>query len=93
MKAFSLLAAAMLAAGCASQDVQVAQVPVSCKVAPITTASATDTSTKKSVSAIRQREAEMDLANTQYRMQQLNRNGIFNNNVEDAIRGCDTAMK
>jgi uncharacterized lipoprotein YajG len=93
MKAFSLLAATLLAAGCATQDVQVAQAPTTCKVAPITTASATDSSAKKSVSPIRQREAEMDLASSQYRMQQLNRNGIFNNNVEDALRNCDTAVK
>ena len=93
MKAFSLLAAALFAAGCASQDVQVSQAPVTCKVAPITTASATDSSAKKPVSALRQREAEMDLASSQYRMQQLNRNGIFNNNVEDALRNCDTAVR
>jgi PBP1b-binding outer membrane lipoprotein LpoB len=93
MKILSLLATALLAAGCASQDVQVAQAPVTCKVAPITTASATDSSAKKPVSSIRQREAEMDLASSQYRMQQLNRNGNFNNNVEDALRNCDTALK
>jgi len=92
--AFALAAALALAAGCATQDVQVAQAPVatSCKVAPITPASATEASTKKPVSEIRQREAQMDLALTQYRFRNLQRQGLFMNNVEDAIGDCDATL-
>jgi|CXWL01.1.fsa_nt_gi ABC-type glycerol-3-phosphate transport system substrate-binding protein len=90
MKAlFALSAAALLAAGCATTDsVQVAQAP-DCKVVPITTYSATGKA--KPVERIRQREAEMDLARTDYRFQQLARNGVFNNNVEEALRDCGQA--
>lgn len=91
--AFALAATLTLAAGCATQDVQVAQAPAAtCKVAPITTASATEASVKKPVSEIRQREAQMDLALTQYRFRNLERQGLFMNNVEDAIGDCDKAI-
>jgi hypothetical protein len=93
--AFALAAALSLAAGCATQDVQVAQAPApapTCKVAPITTASATEASTKKPVSEIRQREAQMDLALTQYRFRNLQRQGLFMNNVEGAIGDCDATL-
>jgi hypothetical protein len=91
--AFALAATLALAAGCATQDVQVAQASApTCKVAPVTTASATEASTKKPVSEIRQREAQMDLALTQYRFQNLQRQGLFMNNVEEAIGNCDASL-
>lgn len=90
--AFALAATLALAAGCATQDVQVAQATPTCKVAPVTTASATEASVKRPVSEIRQREAQMDLASTQYRFRNLQRQGLFMNNVEDAIGDCDAAL-
>jgi len=87
MKALvTLSAAALLAAGCATtENVQVAQ--RECKVAPITTASVAGK--PKPVDRMRQREAEMDLASTQYRYSQLARHGMFNNTVEEAMRDCN----
>jgi hypothetical protein len=90
MKSLSTLsAAALLAAGCASEPVIVAQ--KDCKVAPLTTASTVYTGKSKPVDSLRQREAQMDLATSQYRMAQLQRHGTFNNNVEEALRDCDMA--
>ena len=85
----ALSAAALLAAGCASEPVVVAQ--KDCKLAPLTTASTVYTGKSKPVDSLRQREAEMDLASTQYRRDNLRRNGLFNNNVEEAMRDCDMA--
>ena len=34
------------------------------------------------------KKAEMQLATSQYRMSQLNSHGMFQNNVEDALRDC-----
>ena len=84
----ALSAAALFAAGCASTDnVRVAQ--KECKVQPQLTANAAKGSNKvKPVDSLRQREAEMDLARTDYRFQQLARNGIFNNTVEESLRDC-----
>jgi len=91
--AFALAAGLCLAAGCATQDVQVAQASApTCKVAPVTTSSATEASVKKPVSEIRQREAQMDLALVQYRFQNLQRQGLFMNNVEEAIGNCDASL-
>jgi hypothetical protein len=89
MKALVILsAAALLAAGCATtENVQLAQ--KECKIQPALTANVGKGSTKtKPVDSLRQREAEMDLARTDYRFQQLARNGTFNNHVEDALRDC-----
>lgn len=87
MKALvTLSAAALLAAGCATtENVQVAK---NCKVQPVQTATYANPSKAKPVDSLRQREAEMDLARTDYRYQQLARNGVFNNNVEEALRDC-----
>jgi hypothetical protein len=86
MKAFSVLgAAALLAAGCASDPaVQVAR--NDCKVAPVTTASAAGKT--RPVSDLERRAAEMDLARSQYRFSNLARNGPDPNLVEDALRDC-----
>jgi len=75
----------ILAAGCASTgETQVAQ--AGCKVYPVTTASAAGR--KPNVSPLEQRHAEMQLANSSYRMQQLRERGPVMNNVEDALRDC-----
>jgi uncharacterized lipoprotein YajG len=85
----AISAAALLAAACATQPEQVAQ--ADCKVAPITTTSVTGRA--KPVSSIEQRDAEMQLASSQYRMRQLREHGIANNNVEDALRDCSLATR
>ena len=86
----TLSAAAVLAAGCATTDnVQVAQAPKECKVQPQLTANLGKGQNKtKPVDSLRQREAEFDLARTDYRFQQLARNGTFNNTVEESLRDC-----
>ena len=85
MKTLPILAAALLAAACAHEPVQVAQ--ADCKVAPITTASAAGR--YREVSPIEKRYAEMQLANSDYRMRQLRERGMAQNNVEDALRECN----
>jgi len=85
-----LLAVSILAvaAGCASTGDTYGS--NECKVAPITTSSASYTGKARSQpSELEQRYAEMQLANTPYRREQLARNGYFNNNVEDALRDCN----
>jgi PBP1b-binding outer membrane lipoprotein LpoB len=78
-------AAAFLLAGCASDpNVQVAK--AECKIAPVTTASAAGKT--RPVSDIERRAAEMDLARSQYRFENLARNGMDPNLVEDALRDC-----
>lgn len=85
MKTPIAIAAMLLAAGCAGQgDTRVAQ--ADCKVYPVTTASATGVR-KPNVSPIEQRYAEMQLANTEYRMRQLRERG-HDGNVEQALRDC-----
>ncbi len=84
---FALSTAALLAAGCAtSGNVQMAQ--KDCKVQPSLTSNIANSGKAKPVDRIRQREAEMDLASTQYRHSQLQRHGVFNNSVEEALRDC-----
>ena len=85
MRIPTAIAATLLAAGCASQgDVQVAQ--AECKVLPITTTSVAGR--KPNVSPLEQRYAEMQLANSEYRMRQLRERGMDMNSVEDALRDC-----
>jgi hypothetical protein len=84
--------AAVALAGCAQmQDGGQQYAKAECKVKPITTTSPTDGKTRQAVSPERERMAQMELAHTQYRAQQLQRQGLANNNVEDALYGCDTA--
>ena len=79
-------AAAMLAAGCATTEpTKVAQ--AECKIMPVTTASIGG-GTPRNVSPLEQRHAEMQLATSQYRMAQLQSQGMAFNNVEDALRDC-----
>ena len=82
MKTLIALSAALALAGCASTGpAQVAQ--KDCKVAPLTTASlAYGNAKSKPVDSLEQRYAEMQLANTPYRRQQLARNGPSPNTIE-----------
>jgi hypothetical protein len=47
--------------------------------------------TTRPIDPLDQRLAEMQLASSDYRFDQLHRRGMFNNNVEDALRDCDRA--
>lgn len=88
MKAlFSISAACLLLAGCAS-DGGARYAAAECKVAPVTTTSSAYTGKSKPVSSLEQRYAEMQLASTQYRRDNLARNGPSPNLVEDALRDC-----
>lgn len=89
MKIPAIAAAAVVAlsAGCATtpEPTQVAR--AECKIVPITTASAAGRA-PRNVSPLEQRHAEMQLATSQYRMAQLQSQGMAFNNVEDALRDC-----
>ncbi len=91
MKTITILSsmAALAIAGCASQGTQVAQ--AECKLAPMTTTSMSygGASKSKPVSSLDQRYAEMALATSDYRFNNLRRNGMSPNNVEDALRDCN----
>jgi outer membrane lipoprotein SlyB len=79
--------AAIALAGCASYgDDQYAK-KADCKVYPITTASATGNRPSR-VDDLAQKDAEMQLATTQFRRQQLQRQGIAGNTIEEALRDC-----
>ena len=84
-----LSALAILAiSGCTADGTKVAQ--AECKIAPITTTSMTYGSNKaKPVDRLDQRYAEMQLASSNYRFNNLRRNGPALNNVEDALRDCN----
>ena len=85
MKTPLAISVLLLVAACASPgDTRVVQ--ADCKVYPVTTASATGVR-KPNVSPIEQRYAEMQLANTDYRRQQLRERG-YDGNVEQALRDC-----
>ena len=82
------LIAVVLALGACStmEESQVAQ--ADCKVAPVTTASATGVRPRKA-DPLDQRYAEMQLATSEYRRDRLSQPlGTFNN-VEDALRDCN----
>ena len=86
MKSLLFVASVALLAGCASYgDNQYAK--ADCKVAPITTQSATGVRPSR-VDSLAQRDAEMQLATTDFRRRELARNGLVNNNVEQALRDC-----
>ena len=86
MRLLLAFAATIALAGCATEgDQRVAQ--AECKVYPVTTMSVTGTR-KPNVSPIEQRHAEMQLANSEYRMRNLRERGYDGNNVEDALRDC-----
>ena len=88
MKSIVIVSAALVVAGCATDDKSyLAQ--KECKVAPVTTTSVTEPRKVAPVSSLRQREAEMDLATSRYRFAQLQRNPVPNNTIEDALYDCE----
>ena len=82
-----LLLATFAVAGCATSGDNVQLAKAECKVAPITTASIAG-ARPRAVDRLDQRWAEMQLASSDYRFQQLRRHGPANNNIEDALRDC-----
>ena len=89
MKALFALAAAALLAGCATTENQ-QLASAECKVVPITTTSYTGVR-KPTPSSLDQKDAQGALANSDYRMRQLQTRGLAMNNVEDALRDCSMA--
>ena len=83
--------AAIALSGCATTETGDQYAKAECKIKPITTTSPTDGKNMQPVSPERQRMAEMELAHTQFRAQQLQRNGMVNNNMDDALYDCARA--
>lgn len=77
----------LAAAGCAT-DGNTQYAKAECKVVPITTASVAGGKTRPA-SSLEQREAEMALGTSEYRMRLLRERGQFGNNVEEALYNCD----
>jgi hypothetical protein len=89
MKTLIAVAALALAvAGCATTEGNPQYAKAECKIAPITTLSAAGGKTRP-VSSLDQRQAEMWLGTSEYRMRLLREQGRFGNNVEDALYNCD----
>ena len=86
MKTLIAIAALALAAGCATEG-NPRYAKADCKVVPITTASVAGGKTRP-VSSLDQRQAEMALGTSEYRMRQLRDQGRFGNNVEEALYDC-----
>lgn len=87
MKSLIAVSVLLLAAGCATQG-NTRMAAADCKVYPVTTASATGVR-KPNVSALEQRHAEMQLANSDFRRRQLSERGL-DSSTEDALRDCAT---
>lgn len=89
MKALLAACAALALAACASQEPQPVQLArADCKVVPMTAETSTG-NPPKHVTELQQRFAEADLASSQLRYQQLRREGMSPNNIEDALRDCN----
>jgi|SRR4051812_39079083 hypothetical protein len=78
------------AAGCAPLDTDTPVAAADCRIAPVTTASATG-GRPRQVDPLDQRYAEMQLATSDYRMKRLQQPLGAMNNVEDALRDCARA--
>jgi hypothetical protein len=84
---FALSAVALMAAACATEPEHYAQ--ADCKVAPITTRSVTGVDGHLGTyNSLDQRYAEMQLGTSEYRRQLYAKQGLSNNNVEDALKNC-----
>lgn len=83
----ALLLTALAGAGCAATGESTQVSSADCKVVPMTTASYGGRA-PRNVSAIEQRYAEMQLANTEYRRRQLQERGLVDNTIEEALRDC-----
>lgn len=86
MKHMLFLSAAALVAACAHEPPQ-QLTQADCKVHPITTTSVTGARRTPSTS-LEQRQAEAQLATSDFRRAGLAQNGYNMNNVEDALREC-----
>jgi hypothetical protein len=83
----TLSAVALAAAACATtENTQVAQ--ADCKIAPITTRNAAGGDHLGTYNNLDQRYAEMQLSTSEYRRQLYAKQGMSNNNVEDALKNC-----
>ena len=89
-RTLSALALALSAAGCAHLAPETPVAAADCKVAPVTTASATG-ARQRPVDRLDQRYAEMQLATSDYRMRRLQQPLGAMNTVEDALRDCARA--
>ena len=87
----SLSAAALVLASCATtENEQLAQ--ADCRIAPVTTRGVTGVDGHLGTyNHLDQRYAEMQLGTSEYRRQLYARQGLTNNNVEDAISNCNKA--
>ena len=82
---FALSASALVLAACATQPEETRVAQADCRVAPIVTA---DSSLRKGrVTDLDRRYAEMQLATSDYRLRNLQRNP-GQSNLEDALEGC-----
>jgi hypothetical protein len=88
MKTILILAGAgLLAAACATtENAQYAQ--ADCKIAPITTRNVAGGDHLGTYNNLDQRYAEMQLGTSEYRRQLYAKQGMSNNNVEDALKNC-----
>jgi len=88
MRILLALTATFALAGCATPagNTQLAQ--AECKVAPITTAGVAGVR-RAEPSSLGMRQAEADLATSRYRARNMEVN-YYNNNVEDALRACNS---
>ena len=83
---FAVSSLALILAGCATAgDDQYAK--ADCKVYPITTASAAGNRPSR-VDELARRDAEMQLANSDFRRRELARQGLAGNTTEEALRNC-----
>ena len=91
MKAFLGITLVALAAGCATtqENTQLAQ--AECKIVPMKAGRISGTSPRPARDPLDQTTAELQLASSNYRFQQLSRHGLVDNNIEDALRDCDRA--
>ena len=81
---------AFAAAGCAHLDSDTPVAAADCRIAPVTTASATGVRPRQA-DPLEQRYAEMQLANSDYRMKRLQQPLGAMSTTEDALRDCASA--
>lgn len=88
MKTLLAVTAALALAACASEEPNAQYAKAECKATPITTDSVGGNAPKH-MSKLEQDAAQADLATSGYRFQQLRRQGLVQNNVEDTLKNCD----
>ncbi len=83
-----LALSAALLGGCASTDQPTRVAAADCKIQPLQTATTTY-GKKRPVTELEQREAEMNLASSEYRLRQLQSGFGPASPLEDALRDCN----